>query len=685
MPYICLVSFLYPLFLLAGLTVSIPILIHLFNLRRYKTVYFPNTRFLKNIQLHSQKQSQVRYKLLLTLRILFLLSLVLAFAQPLFNQGAGKEASNRLQVIYLDNSNSMSVKKGTRNLLELGKEAVRKQLKQASPDAKFVLLTNDRLSYSQPVTADKLTGMLQTTELSAVSRTPEQVFRTVQGILQSEGMTSADLYYYSDFQKAAFPTQPTASLLKSVRFTGIPVGSDVSGNVFIDTAVLLSPVIQTGQKNQLVIYSRISGKAPKDDVVLQLSVNGQVKTAGSLRFGENKRSVDTLGFQVTGPGWQELSLTVNDQSVHFDDTFRIAAKSASNLSVLVLNESQPNPYIQAAFRAYEGFFMDQRSTDMLTGWERYNLIILNGITSIEEKLATQVVQALQSGQSILIFPGKAKDPAAFGRDLKRIADISIQALDTMVQQATAIQQGSELVRDLFESIPPNVQLPVANWHYSLDAGLSANQQTILSFRNGDPFLAQYMPYRGKLYVCATSADLQSGNFPGSYFFAPFLYQMTATSKGGNVFAIRAGSSSPVYLGLNNADERNMIHLYGGGTDVIPRQKPAGAGLEVYLDQAVQRPGFYSLTAKGSDSAVIGVNADRSESLLESWTEAELKKNWQGSNIRWAQIDDQAKGVNAERFTNFPLWKVCVILALLMLAAESYVLARSYREQTVVSS
>src|ERR1700744_6600077 len=108
--YICQVSFLYPLFLVAGLALAIPVLIHLFNLRRYKTVFFPHTRFLKNIQLNSRRQSQVRYKWLLAARLLFLASLILAFAQPWFNRHTKKDIGNKLQVIYMDNSYSMSVK-----------------------------------------------------------------------------------------------------------------------------------------------------------------------------------------------------------------------------------------------------------------------------------------------------------------------------------------------------------------------------------------------------------------------------------------------------------------------------------------------------------------------------------------------------------------------------------------------
>ena len=675
-------SFLYPLFLLAGLSIAIPIIIHLFNLRRYKTVYFPNTRFLKNIQLHSQKQSQLKYKWLLALRILFLLFLILAFAQPFFARKDQTAATDRLQVIFIDNSSSMSVKKGARSLLDIAKDAARNQIQNVAPGTKFFILTSDRpLSY-QPMPAEKAVGALNTVDITSVSRNASSVFATVQGLVQSEAAEGADLYYYSDFQRNAFPAHASEGPLNQVNFHGIPVRTDVASNVFIDTAFFTSPVLHTNQSNRLVIRSKLVGKGSADAPVVQLSINGQVKTAASLSFDEKNESIDTLSFQVNTAGWQRLMLTVADAAVRYDDTFRITARSASNLSVLVLNESQPNPYIQAAFRAYNGFRMDQKKTGEQADWKQYNLIIFNGITRVDEVLGKRISEALQQGQSICIFPGRTTNLDALNTGLSRIGDIRFTGVDTATQTAATLQQGSELVRDLFERIPDNVQLPVANWHYNIRAGLSANQQSILSFRNGDPLLAQYSPSRGKLYLASTSADLQSGNFPGSYFFAPFLYQMTAQSKGGDVYAITAGEALPVYLPMTNAGERNMVHLYADGVDIIPPQRPSGAGLDVYLAQAVQQPGFYTLAASGADSTSIALNQNRAESYLELWNLDKLQENWSGNTITWSKDASSGAGAGQHTGSSFPLWKVCVILALLMLAAESYLLAAANRNQTV---
>ena len=672
-------SFLYPLFLVAGLSLAIPVLIHLFNLRKYKTVLFPNTRFLRNIQLNSQKQSQVRYKLLLAARLLFLAALILAFAQPFFSSNVAKQG-HKLQIIYLDNSYSMSAKKGARSMLDIAKEAARKQVQHATPGTKFILLTNDKPTGYRPEAAEKVYSAINATEVSASAKTVDQVLSIAQSMLASgqEGASNgADLYYYSDFQQSAFPGTPDKALTRNITFYGLPVQSTEATDIYIDTAYLTTPVLQTGKSNFIIIHTRLEGDAPKENPVLNLSINGQVKSAASLNFGDKKESFDTLSFQVSNASWQKIELTVNDAGMRFDDTFRITARSSPDLSVLVLNEGQPNAYIQAAFRAYNGFRLNQ--TDIAAGpkdWKDYNLVILNGITRIDEALGKNINDALQKGQSICIFPGRTANFEAINEGLKQAGDLRITGVDTSVQTAGSIQQGSALVKDLFEQIPDNVQLPVANWHYIIASGLSANRQSVLSFRNGDPLLARYTPSAGQLYICATAADLQSGNFPGSYFFTPFLYEMAMQSGSSSVYAVTAGTQQPVYLTLAGATGRNTVHIYGNGSDIIPPQRPDGAGIDVFAGQAVQQPGFYALGSPGTDTTLVAMNQNKLESILEMRDIPALKKLWAGDNIKWLSITDNGGITGAENNGSFPLWKVCVFLAIVMLLAETYLLARN---------
>lgn len=608
------------------------------------------------------------------MRMLFLAALVLAFAQPFFNHNNNKAAGNKLQIIYLDNSYSMSAKKGARSVLDIAKEAARKQVQHATPGSKFVLLTNDKPASYRAEPAQKVLSEISATEVSASLKNVNQVLATAQSMMQNEGSAAGDLYYYSDFQENAFPGLPDKALLKNLTFFGLPVQTEEAADIYIDTAFLTTPVLQTGKANTLVVRTHMVGKAPKDNPVLNLSVNGQVKSAASLSFADGKDRVDTLSFQVNNANWQGIELTVNDAGMRFDDTFRITARSSPNLSVLVLNEGQPNPYIQAAFRAYNGFRLNPVDAAAAPkDWKDYNLVILNGITRIDEALGKSLNEALQQGQTICIFPGRTANIQALNDGLKLAGDIHLDGVDTAVQAATQLQQGSGLVKDLFEKIPDNVQLPVANWHYAIGAGLSANQQSVLSFRNGDPLLARYTPSKGQLYICATSADLQSGNFPGSYFFTPFLYQMAMQSGGSSIYAITAGAQQAVYLPLTNATERNTVHIYGSGLDIIPPQRPNGAGLDVFADQAVQQPGFYALSSPGGDTTRIAMNQDKRESQMEYRDITSLRKQWSGENIKWLSITEAGSISDAE--DSLPLWKICVFLAIAMLAVETYLLAR----------
>lgn len=627
--------------------------------------------------MRSRRSSEVRYKWLLALRILFLLALVAAFAQPFFHRNQGAKSGNQLQVIYIDNNPAMSLKTGVRSGLDIAIGAAEKQLKNATADTRFLLLTNDKPFSYEPQPAEKIRAELTSISIAPSRKNANQIFSTVQSLMQSENASGAELYYYSNFPQGEFPARPDAENLKNITLHAIAVQPEKPTNIFIDTAYLNSPVLQTGQSNALIVHSKEIGNDDKKSTaspVMQLSVDGQVKSAASLHFDASGTSIDTLSFSVNDAGWQRITLSLSDASMPFDDTFRVAARSAPGLSVLVLNEGAPSPYIQAAFRSYNGFqVQEQNLLSAPKSWKNFNLIILNGITSLPENVGTQVQLALAAGQSVCLFPGRTSRIDALNNALKFAGDIRVISLDSTAQSASNLQPGADLVRDIFESIPSNVQLPVANWHYALQAGLSANGQSILSFRNGDPLFARYSSSKGNFYLCATSADLGGGNFPASYFFVPFLYQMAAQSQGGNVYALTAGQDQAAFLPISNSSERNMVHLLGEGLDAIPPQRPAGGGVDVFVDAVVQQPGFYKLAAASGDSALIALNGTRAYSSLALWDMDNLRKEWPDNKATWQTPETAASNASSTNGSALPLWKVCAILALLLAFAETFLL------------
>ncbi|HYH57062.1 MAG TPA: BatA domain-containing protein, partial [Anseongella sp.] len=75
-------SFLFPTFLLALAAAAVPVIIHLFNFRKFRRLRFTNVRFLQEIKQETDSRSRIKHWLILAARVLTLVFLVLAFAQP---------------------------------------------------------------------------------------------------------------------------------------------------------------------------------------------------------------------------------------------------------------------------------------------------------------------------------------------------------------------------------------------------------------------------------------------------------------------------------------------------------------------------------------------------------------------------------------------------------------------------
>ena len=102
-------QFKHPEILYFLLLLVIPLLVHLFQLRRFKKEYFTNVKLLKELQIQTRKSSKIKKWLLLATRLLLLACLIIAFAQPFFNAKDTTNKGNELNIL-LDKSFSMQAK-----------------------------------------------------------------------------------------------------------------------------------------------------------------------------------------------------------------------------------------------------------------------------------------------------------------------------------------------------------------------------------------------------------------------------------------------------------------------------------------------------------------------------------------------------------------------------------------------
>ena len=137
-------NFLYPLFLFGLLAVSIPVIIHLFNFQRPKTILFTNVKFLKNVKEITTSRLKLKHLLVLACRILFISFLVFAFAQPFIAGNNAKQMQSKPNVLaYVDNSYSMQSGNNGENLLDLAIRDFTKLSELYPLNTQFQITTND--------------------------------------------------------------------------------------------------------------------------------------------------------------------------------------------------------------------------------------------------------------------------------------------------------------------------------------------------------------------------------------------------------------------------------------------------------------------------------------------------------------------------------------------------------------
>ena len=97
------IQFLHPVFLYGLLLLVIPVLLHLFSLKRYKKVYFSNFNFLEALQKQKKNSSRLKNLVLLFLRLLALSCIVIAFATPYLNpEGKALPATTTPRIFIYD-------------------------------------------------------------------------------------------------------------------------------------------------------------------------------------------------------------------------------------------------------------------------------------------------------------------------------------------------------------------------------------------------------------------------------------------------------------------------------------------------------------------------------------------------------------------------------------------------------
>ncbi len=309
-------SFIHPGMLFGLLLAAVPIIIHLLNRRRYKTIRWAAQDFLKAAFKKNQKRLRIENLLLLIVRTLLIILLVLGLSRP-FLRGqlasalAGSATHHK---IILDNSYSMGLNEGLTTPFARGVREAQKIVSTMRPEDSVTLyLTNDNIVGARPGTprailrdshdkekVSSVLGRLSTNRASA-GRSDLVDFLAQLADLLDPRQPGKRVHLITDLQRSSWESGVTGE-----RVSADPAAGDqgLTGAqrtlrdllTEIDRKGAQINVIDVGSGNPGNIL--IADLAPAEDRPL-IERNFEVFVAKILNFGRSPREVDVV-FRMDG-------------------------------------------------------------------------------------------------------------------------------------------------------------------------------------------------------------------------------------------------------------------------------------------------------------------------------------------------------------------------------------------------
>jgi len=201
--------FLNPLLLWGLLAAAIPVLIHLMNKRRHKTLPWAATRFLHRATQESRGKKKLRDLSILTCRALAIATLALAAARPVISAIAGwTGGSVDTVVLLLDRSSSMEIQ--TADGLQPRRKVVIEKVRHAMANlgaSRLVLIDSASNEVQEVPSPDTLSEINSTAASDTTADFPDLMIRAAEFLSTSSGRS--EIWLASDLQSSDWhPNDP---------------------------------------------------------------------------------------------------------------------------------------------------------------------------------------------------------------------------------------------------------------------------------------------------------------------------------------------------------------------------------------------------------------------------------------------------------------------------------------------
>lgn len=699
-----------PYFLIALVAVAIPIAVHLFNFRRYRKVYFSNVQRLEQLQTETRRQSRLRELLILAARILAIVFLVLAFAQPVVPKRESSMCAGGSNVsIYVDNSFSMDNTDGNITLLEKARTKAREIVAAYGPTDRFQIVSNE-MEGRQFHWLSKDEALLAIDELqtSAATLSISDIARRQFDFLHNGTSGNRFAYFVSDFQTSIsdFADFPNDSTISSVF---VPLEAKSINNVSIDSLSLNAPVFYKGNSVTAEVWLSNHGDENLEKVPLTLFVNGRQKALASVDLPARSEmpvemhfTVDEGGTQAAKPAGNSIlscRIETTDYPITFDDRYFFSLNIREHIRMLTIEGVSQNEYLQRLFAGdsaviYSSLPLSQMNPSRIDG---NDIVLLDELPSLSTGLAQTLHTFVENGGTLVIVPNDRSETASYNEALSLFAAPHLSSIVSGRTTASAIGFDNRLYRNVFsKAVPDDLEMPSVSGYFRLATGTGTIANPVITLANGDSYLVEVPCGSGRLYLFAAALRDANTDFMRQAMFVPTLYNMALYSVRPTLPSNSLGSSDPVTLAnlydatdgavsiVSAGTEKDPFAVHHSGNQAIPQSnnnifeaipdiRRTASSCVLVPHGTVREAGNYLIRQDGADIEGLSFNYSRLESQMDFLGRDAITTMLKNNNLHNCSVirnaDKPLDSYLKEQLEGRQLWRWCILLSLLMILAE----------------
>ncbi|MBI2430240.1 MAG: BatA domain-containing protein [Ignavibacteriales bacterium] len=706
-------TFLNPFVLFGLAAAAIPILIHLLNKRKLRTIEFSTLTFLKELQKNKMRKITVRQWLLLLLRTLVIIFLVLAFSRPALKGNLGTLGSHAKTslLIILDNTASMDLHSERGKFLDQAKEQALQivSLMEENDDA-IILRLSDLQSLTMETAShdrQKLQSLIQETSVSVVHRTIDVALRSGSTLLQRSKNINKEVYILTDGQLSTLHSVGRERKKKeqvfepNVKLLYTQFKSTLQNNIGVERISIPPTLLQRNRPVVVAAVVKNFGSTRVENHLASLSIGATRIMQKSISLDGGETGTLEFTFTPTRTGFITGSIRLEDDEFEMDNVHYFSLPIPDNISVTLVSTDETHArYISTALNiantlSSTSFITVNRITPgqlSTTVARASDVIILSGVKNISDRQQQLLKTYVSDGGSILFFPSTDSLFSDYGY----VHQFSIPEFRKNVMKPPGTQFGTiDIQFPIFSGMfdpgqSKNQAIESPDVLRTLSVNLTPAVRPIISLSTGVPFLWMAEYGNGKILSFSVPATTEWSNFPLKGIFVPLLNQsMIYLASQGQLETDKriynAGddveftsqqikkSKNGAQVNLRLIDPENRI----SSLRTFSKMSPNGVTQTIYTGEPLFNLGHHYVVADRETVFTFPVNlkSDESESILAEHDD--VVSSFEQAGIRSSAITIMEPGsslretVFQSRF-GIELWRYFALLAVLCAVIEMIV-------------